>query len=143
MSDSLNDPSIPAKLILVVDDLLDNSFLLKVVLESEGYQVEIANNGREALEILEKNLSSPPDLILLDIMMPEMSGYEVTQSIRENPQLEFIPILLLTAHEQKNIEEHLLESVEGLIFKPFDFEKLLNTVHEILDSPQNPASTPV
>ncbi len=67
--------------ILVVDDLPDNYFLLQTVLESEGYEVEVADNGRVALESI---ASHPPDLVLLDVMMPEMNGFEVTRRLRQN-----------------------------------------------------------
>lgn len=77
---TLSAPS--AFYILVVDDLSDNLFLLQTSLEAEGYNVDTADNGSSALEKVE---ASPPDLILMDVMMPDMNGYEVTQQIRQNP----------------------------------------------------------
>ena len=82
--------------ILVVDDVADNSFLLQTFLELEGYQVEVADSGYLALEKIE---TAPPDLVLLDVMMPGMNGYEVVKHIRENQQLPFIPILLVTGYD--------------------------------------------
>ena len=64
--------------ILVVDDVADNSFLLQMLLEDEGYQVEVADSGAAALAKIE---SAPPKLVLLDVMMPGMNGYEVAQQI--------------------------------------------------------------
>ncbi|MEM8781124.1 MAG: response regulator, partial [Cyanobacteria bacterium P01_G01_bin.49] len=66
--------------ILAVDDIPDNLFLFKIALEQEGYNVITAENGIKALDQIEK---SPPDLILLDVMMPEMDGYQLTQKIRQ------------------------------------------------------------
>ena len=67
--------------ILVVDDIPDNYFLLQTVLESEGYSVEVADSGRSALESIAFH---PPDLVLLDVMMPEMNGFEVTRLINSS-----------------------------------------------------------
>ena len=82
--------------ILIVDDIVDNLFLLQTVLEAEGYEVEVADNGRFAVAKVE---AAPPDLILLDVMLLDMSGYEVTQRIRQNQELPYIPLLLVTARQ--------------------------------------------
>jgi CheY-like chemotaxis protein len=103
--------------ILIVDDLADNLFLLQMVLEAEGYAVEVADNGRLAVA---KVAAAPPDLILLDVMMPEMNGYEVTRQIRQNQALPFIPILLVTAHEQPNAVEGFNAGANDFIRKPID-----------------------
>jgi CheY-like chemotaxis protein len=115
--------------ILVVDDVADNSYLMQALLESEGYQVEIADSGRAALAHINQ---SPPDLVLLDIMMPEMNGFEVTQQIRQNHDLSALPIFLVTGHDQ--IQLSTLEAVEvnGLIRKPIDFEEVLIKVKSVL-----------
>ncbi|MEA5620784.1 response regulator, partial [Cronbergia sp. UHCC 0137] len=70
--------------ILAVDDTRDNLILVKTILESEGYEIELAMEGKTALE---KVNQSPPDLILLDVMMPGIDGYEVTRCIRNDPNL--------------------------------------------------------
>lgn len=119
----------PCHRILVVDDLMDNLFLLQTVLEAEGYNVELADNGQAALT---KVQSSPPDLILLDIMMPDMNGYEVTQRIRQNPGLPYIPILLVTAHEESKVIEGLNSGANDFIRKPIDFDELLARVSTFL-----------
>ncbi|MBF1999197.1 MAG: response regulator [Synechococcales cyanobacterium C42_A2020_086] len=120
--------------ILVVDDIADNSFLLQTLLEAEGYQVEIADSGAAALAKVEAN---PPDLILLDVMMPGMNGYEVTRRIRENPRLPFIPIVLVTGHMQATASEGFEVGADGFIRKPIDFDELLSRIQSILpgDSP--------
>ncbi len=115
--------------ILVVDDIADNSFLLQTILEQEGYQVEIADNGRGALK---KVNSNPPDLILLDIMMPEMNGFEVTRSIRQNLALPYIPILLITGYTEPTAGDGYDVGADGLIHKPINFDILLDRIREIL-----------
>jgi CheY-like chemotaxis protein len=119
--------------ILVVDDIPDNYFLLQSILESEGYQVEVADNGHTALERI---TSHPPDLILLDVMMPEINGFEVTRRIRQNSSLPFIPILLVTGYSEPTPADGFDAGADGLIRKPIDFEDLLNRVQAILQPKQ-------
>jgi CheY-like chemotaxis protein len=115
--------------ILVVDDLIDNSFLLQTVLENEGYQVEVANSGQSALE---KIAIHPPELVLLDVMMPEMNGFEVTRQIRKNTHLPFIPILLVTGYGSLMPAEGFDAGADGFVRKPIDFENLLYQIKTIL-----------
>jgi two-component system sensor histidine kinase/response regulator len=115
--------------ILVVDDIADNCLLLQAVLEGEGYQVDVADSGRAALDKIE---AVPPDLVLLDVMMPEMNGFEVTQQIRQNPQLPFIPILLVTGYDHPSPAEGFDRGADGFIRKPIDFDDLLNRIRLIL-----------
>ncbi|MCY7322548.1 MAG: response regulator [Phormidesmis sp. CAN_BIN36] len=115
--------------ILVVDDVADNSFLLQVLLEDEGYQVEVADSGSAALAKIEL---APPKLVLLDVMMPGMNGYEVAQKIRENIDLPFIPIVMVTGHDQLTLSKDL--QVDGFLRKPIEFDELLSQVHAILES---------
>jgi CheY-like chemotaxis protein len=115
--------------ILIVDDLIDNLLLLQTLLEAEGYEVEIADNGRLAVAMVE---SDPPDLILLDVMMPEMNGYEVVQQIRQNPNLPYIPILLVTAHLELKAVEGLNLGANDFIRKPIDFDELVARVKAFL-----------
>ncbi|WP_041918589.1 response regulator [Gloeocapsa sp. PCC 7428] len=119
--------------ILVVDDLPDNSFLLQTVLENEGYQVEVADNGYVALEKIASHL---PDLVLLDVMMPEMNGFEVTRRIRQNVSLPFIPILLVTGYSEPTPADGFDAGADGFIRKPIDFDDLLNRVQTILQPKQ-------
>ncbi|NJN87403.1 MAG: response regulator [Leptolyngbyaceae cyanobacterium SL_7_1] len=120
--------------ILVVDDLTDNLFLLQTVLEAEGYEVDTADNGRSAIEKVE---SSPPDLILMDVMMPGMNGYEATQRIRQNQAIPFIPILLVTAHEEAEAIQGLALGANDFIRKPIEFDKLLSRIEAFLRFRQN------
>ena len=111
-----------AKRILLVDDLEDNVSLLEAILAEEGYEIDSARNGKSALAKIE---ASPPDLVLMDAMMPGMDGYEVTRRIRENTKLPFIPILMITASESANIPQGLELGANDFIRKPIDFEELM------------------
>ncbi|KJH69943.1 response regulator receiver protein [Aliterella atlantica CENA595] len=119
--------------ILVVDDLPDNYFLLQTVLEIEGYVVEVADSGLSALESIASN---PPDLILLDIMMPGMNGFEVTRHLRQNPSLPYIPILLVTGYSEPVPADGFDVGADGFICKPIDFDYLLHQIRIILQ-PRN------
>ncbi len=111
--------------ILVVDDIHDNCFLLQTFLESEGYEVDIAESGREAIAKIELSL---PILVLLDVMMPEMNGYEVVENIRQNLHLPNLPILLVTGMDLSAIPAVEEIHVNGVIRKPVDFDQLLEKV---------------
>ena len=117
--------------ILVVDDQLENLQLLGHVLRSSGYRVAVANRGPEALAFVEKVL---PDLILLDIMMPKMDGFEVCDRMKKNPRTKEIPIVFLTA---KNLTEDLVKGfrIGGIdyVTKPFNPEELLVRIRTHID----------
>ncbi len=115
--------------ILVVDDLADNLFLLQAFLEAEGYDVDTADSGTLALD---KITAFPPNLVLLDVMMPGMNGYEVTQRIRQNDKLPFIPILLVTAHEEVTVSQGLDMGANDIIRKPINFEELLARIRVMI-----------
>ena len=83
--------------ILIVDDVMSNVLLLKVLLTNEKFAIATASNGRQALEQVEKE---NPDLVLLDVMMPDMSGFEVAQHLKSNPNTADIPIIFLTAKDE-------------------------------------------
>ncbi|MEM6840288.1 MAG: hybrid sensor histidine kinase/response regulator [Cyanobacteria bacterium P01_C01_bin.120] len=115
--------------VFVIDDSADNRFLLQALLEDEGYQITALESGQALLEQVGKSL---PDLILLDIMMPEMSGYEATRRLRAREDLPFIPILLVTAHERSNVVEGLDTGADDFIRKPFNADELLARVRALL-----------
>lgn len=115
--------------ILAIDDTPDNLILLQTILEVEGYEVEIVPDGKSGLLQIAQ---SPPDIILLDVMMPLMDGYEVTRHIRNNPDIPYIPILLLTAFHEASVVEGLDAGADDFIRKPFDQDELLARVRSLL-----------
>ncbi len=115
--------------ILAVDDTLDNLILVQAILESEGYEIKLVSDGIKALRQVEQ---SPPDLILLDVMMPGIDGYEVTRRIRNNPAISYIPILLITAFHESSVVEGLDAGADDFIRKPFDTDELLARVRSLL-----------
>ncbi|MCT7960135.1 hybrid sensor histidine kinase/response regulator [Laspinema sp. D1] len=129
----MSDPSLPQNpktdRILVVDDSPDNVLLVKTILEEEGYDITQAESGYAALAQIDE---SPPDLVLLDIMMPGMDGYEVTRRIRGNKKRPFIPILLITAHDQPSVVEGLDLGADDFIRKPVELDELLARVRSLL-----------
>jgi DNA-binding response OmpR family regulator len=114
--------------ILVVDDIADNLFLIQMVLEAEGYQVDVADSGKAALALIAQK---PPDLMLLDVMMPGMSGYEVVRQIRENSNLPYIPIIMISGCEQTDESQGLKALTQAFIPKPIDFDKLFYEIRAI------------
>ncbi|MEB3830337.1 sensor histidine kinase [Phormidium sp. CCY1219] len=129
MIDPSRSQNHPANRILVVDDSPDNVLLVKTILEEEGYDIAQADSGYAALAQIEE---LPPDLVLLDIMMPGMDGYEVTRRIRNNDRLPFIPILLITAHDQPSVVEGLDLGADDFIRKPVELDELLARVRSLL-----------
>ncbi|WP_390883390.1 ATP-binding response regulator [Kovacikia minuta] len=129
----MNQPSLTRSAktdrILVVDDLPDNCFLIQTLLQEEGYHIDVVNNGQAALDYIEK---SPPDLLLLDVMMPGMDGYEVTRRIRHNTKLPFLPILLITAYDQPSVARGLDIGADEFIRKPVEFDELVARVRSLL-----------
>lgn len=120
-----NEDALEGKRILLIEDDIRNIFSLVSVLESYNLSVTFAENGREALELLEKDTDF--DLILTDIMMPEMDGYETMQAIRSMPQFHTIPIIALTAKAMKEDRQRCIDSgASDYISKPIDVEKLLS-----------------
>lgn len=122
-------PSSKPDHILVVDDSPDNLFLVQTILEEEGYEITLAEDGRTALKVINQ---SPPDLVLLDVMMPEMDGFEVTKRIRQNQDLPFMPILLITAFDQPSVVKGLDTGADDFIRKPVEVDELLARVRSLL-----------
>jgi PAS domain S-box-containing protein len=117
--------------ILVVEDSPTQAELLRLLLEGAGYQVDLAGNGREGLERVQ---SSPPDLIISDVVMPEMDGYAFCQAVKSAERTRRIPIVLLT---QRNTPQDILwgltRGADNFITKPFDDEYLLERVKRIFE----------
>lgn len=116
--------------ILAVDDVPDNLFILESILgDEDSYHLDCVNDGKAALDYVS---TTPPDLILLDVMMPGIDGYEVTRRIRQNSALPYIPILLVTAHDQSSLSEGLDSGADDFIRKPFDIDELMARVRSLL-----------
>lgn len=115
--------------ILAVDDSPDNLFLLETILDDSEYCLTCVESGPEALSQVAQ---APPDLILLDIMMPGMTGFEVTRLIRQDDSLPYIPILLVTAHDHTSLVEGLDAGADDFIRKPFDIEELQARMRSLL-----------
>ena len=112
-----------AKKVVVAEDDLPIADLLSFILRREGYEVYIAYDGGEALESIEKNL---PDLVLLDIMMPVMDGWEVLKKVKEDDKLKNIPVIMLTAKGQEwDIVKGFELGSEDYVVKPFSPSELL------------------
>lgn len=120
-----------AERILCVDDEPEMVELLRLVLGRQGYEVVGAYSGREALEKLERE---PVDLILLDLMMPEMDGWEVVRRLRANEATASIPVIVVTAKSQQ-VDRVLglrIVKVDDYITKPFTSRELLEAVRRVL-----------
>ena len=129
MSHSLDSAKTKPDTILVVDDSPDNVLLVQSILEEEGYHIEVAEEGESAIAQVNAN---PPQLILLDVMMPGMDGFEVTERIRQQEELPFIPILLITAYDQPSVAKGLDSGADDFIRKPVELEELLARVRSLL-----------
>ena len=127
---------VPRAKIMVVEDDFDEAKLIKMVLEGEGYEAVCAFNGKDALEKLE---SEEPDLIVLDIMMPEMDGFAFCEKLRASAGNENTPVVLLTA-----VAQHIQESkyplngvmraeVQEYLEKPIEPEALLAAISGLLE----------
>jgi CheY-like chemotaxis protein len=118
--------------ILVVEDDVRNVFALTSLLEPKGVQVEIARNGKEALSALSRSksqVSGKIDLVLMDLMMPEMDGLTCMREIRKDPDLKKLPIIALTAKAMKDDQQQSIAAgANDYIAKPLDVEKLLSLI---------------
>jgi DNA-binding response OmpR family regulator len=120
-----------AKRVLVVDDEPNIVMSLEFLMRRAGFEVAVARNGREALEALE---GSPPDLLLLDVMMPEFDGYEVCERIRARPEWSGTKIVMLTARGREVERERGLSlGADAYVTKPFSTRDLVEQVKRMLD----------
>lgn len=119
-----------AKRVYVVDDEPDVVGLLQTVLEHEGLEVEFATDGRVALAGI---LGSPPDLIILDLMMPGLDGFELLKLVRMDPRCEGVPVLIVSARtEQRDQLSSLQLGANAYLCKPFSPRDLVKQVQELL-----------
>lgn len=120
-----------SKRILAVDDEPDVLLIVRTALQSEGFEVSTASNGPDALESAREN---PPDLVILDVMMPGMSGFEVLAELKSDEGTAEIPVIMLTGlSDRTKIQEAITGGVTYYVVKPFEFEDLIAKVNEALD----------
>ncbi|MBW4597292.1 MAG: HAMP domain-containing protein [Brasilonema angustatum HA4187-MV1] len=120
-----NDPVLAGKKVLIVDDDMRNIFALTSMLERYQMQVLYAENGRDGIEVLQN--TPDIDVVLMDIMMPQIDGYETTRLIRQNNQFKSLPIIALTAKAMQGDREKCIEAgASDYVSKPVDIEQLLS-----------------
>ena len=119
-----------SKSVLIADDEPNIVISLEFLLEQAGYQICVAHDGQEALEAIQRQ---PPDLVLLDVMLPRLSGFDVCQKIRENPAWQPMRIVMLTAKGREvEVSKGLALGADAYITKPFSTQELLAQVRDLL-----------
>jgi class 3 adenylate cyclase len=119
----------PAQRILVVDDMPANVRLLEAVLQPAGFSVTSASSGPEALELVASEL---PDLVLLDVQMAGMNGYEVCRRIRENEATSLLPVVMITSHDSEARVDGIRAGADDFVTKPFDRQELVLRVRSLV-----------
>jgi DNA-binding response OmpR family regulator len=118
------------KNLLIVDDEPNIVISLEFLLEQAGYQVRVAHDGQQAWEAIQ---AQPPDLVLLDVMLPQLSGFDVCQKIRETPALQGMRVVMLTAKGREvEVSKGLALGADVYISKPFSTQELLAQVRDLL-----------
>lgn len=116
--------------ILIVDDDYMNREILQAHMNNAGYTVLTANSGSAALEILQRQL---PDLILMDVRMPGMTGYELCAHLKSQPQTQHLPVLLMTAmDDDENQASVTAAGADGFVAKPFDANNIQAQIHRLI-----------
>jgi len=118
--------------VMVVEDEPENRLFIGLMLRTEGYDVVEAEDGPAAFELLQRE-SGRPDLILLDVMMPGLNGWQVFERLRQDARWAAIPVVMLTALAQRADVERAVElGVDGYLTKPFEPVDLIHTIEETL-----------
>lgn len=127
-------------LVLVVDDSIDNLTLISLDLQHNGYRVATANNGEEAIKVA---AMIRPDLILMDLAMPEVDGLESTRLIRLNEDLKDIPVIALTAFSTEGFRRAAYQTgFDGYLTKPIDFTRLYDLMRRLIGVSQSSRTGP-
>jgi CheY-like chemotaxis protein len=124
------DQNLPAPRILIVDDDGDNRELLRIILQSAGFVTRAASDGEEALLSV---AADPPDVILVDLMMPGIDGYQLTAQLKQRSESKRIPVIMLSAMNDSATRKRALESgAAAYITKPIDRRELSEQVRSVL-----------
>lgn len=115
--------------ILIAEDYDDNRELLRILLNAAGYDVDEARNGAECVQIARRN---PPDLVMVDLSMPELDGWGVFRELKSDPATSAIPCVAVTAHVESDRQRVLQSGFDAFVSKPFRTEELLKTVQKLL-----------
>jgi CheY-like chemotaxis protein len=125
--------------ILVVEDNLDNYELVRTILELDGFDTFLAVNGRDGVNAARKQ---KPDLILMDMNLPEMDGWDATEHIRKDPETKHIPMVALTVHTLPKERRRALDAgVDAYLSKPFDALQFLQVVKDTLKNARKKRGT--
>jgi len=125
--------------VLVVEDEPENRLFIGLMLRTEGYDVQEAEDGPAAFATLTSE--GRPDLILLDVMMPGLNGWQVFERLRAHPEWKSIPVVMLTALAQRaDVERAVSLGVDGYLTKPFEPADLIHKIEETLSRPAGTAS---
>lgn len=118
-------------LVLVVDDMPRNLQILSTILDNEGYDITFANNGKQAIDVANSAL---PDLILLDVMMPEMDGFEACKILKSQEKTKDIPIIFITGRSQsEDIVKGFKAGAVDYVTKPFNTIEMISRIQNHLD----------
>jgi two-component system alkaline phosphatase synthesis response regulator PhoP len=123
------------KTVMIIDDEQDLKEMLSLLLESNGFKTVSASNGKDALKIL-KQLEQKPDLVIIDMFMPEMSGRQVCENIRKDEKLKDLKLAFLTVAAFSNYGKQMLKELNVLdyILKPYDIDDLIRRINKMIES---------
>jgi len=117
--------------ILIVDDSTTNVVLLEAILDEKGYNIETALNAKEAYSIIAKKT---PDLILLDLLMPKISGFDFLEQIRKNEKTKITPVIIVSAlTDEENVNKIMALGAIDFVKKPIDLQYLVDKVESVLN----------
>ncbi|MBN2523769.1 MAG: response regulator [Bacteroidales bacterium] len=122
--------------IMVVDDSTTNVVLLEAILDEKGYRIETALNASEAYALIEKEI---PDLILLDLLMPKISGFDFLEEIRKNEKTRNTPVIVVSAlTDEENVDRIMKMGAIDFVKKPIDLQYLVERVEQVLEKTVKP-----